>query len=450
MMLAFLKKYFPNAPRFVGDIVATIPFSLRMGFGKDYCNALRNIDLYEKLSSDEKRCYIFEKVYRVVNFAVKNIPFYQQYYCKHHFSIDSLKCFDDLIRIPVISKKVLQEWVLEDRCCRTSKKVISYTGGSTGEPLKFYSDPRQIGNEWAHIHRIWSKLGYCQQDLLISVVLEPTAPPVFYDALRHSLVLNIHFPREKIISTFKAIPLKYRQVKYFRGYPSAWAEILTYLELNDYNTLVELRETLKGSFLASEFPHPIFRSAIERLTQCPTISWIGHSERAFLAWEKTEQFLYEPMHSYGYCEAVEEAGQDLIVGTSYFNYAFPFIRYKTDDSIKIIDVEGGILNSFEVLEGRSGDYLIDKNGASFSITHLNLSCREETWKLVRCVQIEQTIPGKITLLITPRVKVTQDQLISAFNFDALNLDCDFKILERPVTTSRGKVLLKIPSQSILP
>lgn len=446
-MLTAIKNYLPHAPRCVGNVLAAIPYTMRLRYGRDYRHAMESIASFEHLSLDKKKAFIFERVYRVVAYALENIPFYQQYYSEHRFSLRRLKGFEDISEIPVITKSILQGYALEERCSPKKGRIVSYTGGSTGEPFKFFSDPRQIGNEWAHIHHIWEKIGFHQGNLLLSVALEAQEEPVYYDALRHALVLNIHYPRETIISHFKAIPLRKRAVKYFRGYPSAWAEILSYMENNSPETLEELRATLNGSLLASEFPLPIFRSTIELLTERPTISWFGHSERALLAWEKTRPFLYEPMQSYGYCETITENGLTSLVGTSYYNHVFPFIRYKTDDNVKIVDSQGLLLNAFEVLEGRTGDFLIDKNGESFSITHLNLSCRESTWAIVRSVQVEQKIPGKITLWVTPRGSVSIKQLRDAFQFDSLNLECDFKIIERPIRSSRGKVLLKIPVQS---
>ena len=443
-----LKKNAYRAPRIIGDIVARVPYSRRLGFGLDYRNARASYCWFEgEATLEEQRSFIFEHVVRIVRYASANIPFYAHYYAECGFSPDLLRSFDDLVKIPIVTKELLQSVELERRSCRRRGMIPTYTGGSTGEPLKFYSDSRQIGVEWAHMHRIWESLGYRQSDLLLSVALDGDRPPIYYDALRHSLILNIHHPFDTIVQAFMKTPRRARRPRFFRGYPSSFAEFLSSCEAKAPNVLSELLDTLEGSFLASEFPTPAFRQTIERATKRPTVSWYGHSERAVLAWEKTRPWIYEPMHSYGYCEAVPLSdGFITLVGTSYWNFASPFIRYQLDDGVLPLDSTGGILRSFEIQDGRRGDFIIDKNGERFSITHLNLSCHESTWALARCVQVEQKQPGAAIVWVTPRRAVTVEELKSAFAFDRLNLDCEFRIVEKPFVTARGKVLLKVSTE----
>ncbi|MBQ9873839.1 MAG: hypothetical protein IJM30_05200 [Thermoguttaceae bacterium] len=449
-MLAFIKRFAPEAPRFIGEVAARVPYEIRLGYGADYRNALKTIRQFEDSSSDFKRAFIFERIKTLVELAFYTVPFYRRFYVERGFSPEQLCSFDDIGKIPVVTKDLLQTVPLEERSAPRRGRVATFTGGSTGEPFKFYSDPRQIGNEWAHIHVIWKKLGYCQKSLLLSVALEPEKPRVFYDALRHSIVLNVHYPRNELIEAFLALPFKRRQVRFFRGYPSAWAEILAYGETSAPDFLIQLRRTLRGSLLASEYPFPHFREVVERTTQCPTISWYGLSERCVLAYEKTEDYLYEPMQSYGYCEALETSdGRVSLVGTAYWNSASPFIRYQIDDIIEPVEIRDGLLRSFRISEGRSGDYLVDKNGQKFSITHLNLSCRESTWEIVRCVQVEQTQPGKVTFWITPRREISIEQAKKAFDFDRLNLDCAFRFVDAPFLSRRGKTPLRITDENVV-
>ena len=66
-----------------------------------------------------------------------------------------------------------------------------------------------------------------------------------------------------------------------------------------------LSVNLKGAFLGSEYPHKQYREVIEDVFDIDTISWYGHTERAVLAYEKHEQFVYEPFLSYGFSEAIK-------------------------------------------------------------------------------------------------------------------------------------------------
>ncbi len=444
-LISLLKQHACNIPRGVGEVLARIPYSTRPCFAESYRRARENRRWFdEKALPDEQRKYIFENVVRIVRHAVKNVPFYSHYYSECGFTPESLHSFDDLSTIPIVTKELLQNVDIESRSCKRRGRTLTYTGGSTGEPFKFYSDALQIGNEWAHMHHIWSKLGYRQSNLLLTVALDDKRPPVYYDALRHSLVLNVHHPRETIIDAFRLLPESRRRVQYFRGYPSSISEFLAFCEEKSPEILEELRQSLKGAFLASEFPLPVFRNTIERTLNCPTVSWYGHSERAILAWEKTRPWVYETMQSYGFCEAVKQSdGFVSLVGTSYWNFASPLIRYQVNDGVRPIETKDGILRAFEIEEGRLGDFITDKSGERFSITHLNLSCKESTWALARCIQVEQRAPGSAIFWVTPRHNTTIEELRKAFDFERLNLDCEFRLIDRPFVTARGKVLLKV-------
>lgn len=447
-LISFLKNNASKTPFSIGAGLSKIPYSIRPGFGSDYRRAQETRRWFEERASlDEKRDFIFRKVRRVVEIASREVPFYRDFYAKNGFNVADLRSFEDIEKIPIVTKEILQARELEERSRKTPGRSATFTGGSSGEPFLFYSDKRQIGNEWAHMHWIWGRLGFNQSDLKLSVALEPEAPPVFYNGLRHEAVLNIYFSRDILCKAFLNLPKKKRKIKYLRGYPSAFSEFLSFCETENPAVLDALRENLRGSFLASEFPSPIFRETIERTTGKPTISWYGHSERAILAPEIRRSGLYEPLQSYGFCETARDAdGFESLVGTAYWNFASPLIRYRVDDGVKVFEKEGGILKSFEILQGRIGDFLVDKNGEKFSVTHLNLSCRRETWELVRCVQVEQRSPGSAIFWVTPRRETTSDELEKAFDFQNLALDCEFRIVEKPFRTKIGKTPLKISTE----
>ncbi len=445
MLVNAIKKTASNLPRPLGNALSRVPYSIRPGFGGDYRRARAALSWFEEEATpEERREFIFRKVRRVVEIALSDVPFYRRFYTERGFRLADLRSFEDIPKIPIVSKAILREFALEERSRKIAGRSLTFTGGSTGEPFKFYSDKRQIGNEWAHMHHIWGTFGFRQSDLKLGFALEADAPPIFYNGLRHTLFLNIHYPGAILAQIFLDLPKKRRKIRFLHSYPSSLAEFLAFCETDAPDVLNALRENLRGSFLGSEFPSPNFRETIERTTGKPTISWYGASERAILAWERTRPGLYEPFQSYGFCETTRDAdGFESLVGTAYWNFASPLIRYRFDDGVKTIATENGILTAFEIERGRIGDFIIDKTGAKFSITHLNLSCREETWRLVRCVQVEQQSPGTAIFWITPRRSVGIEELKTAFDFGRLKLDCEFRVVERPFLTKNGKTPLKV-------
>src|SRR5690606_29477513 len=144
-----------------------------------------------------------------------------------------------------------------------------------------------------------------------------------------------------------------------------------YCQNEDPELQALLTKQLKGVFFGSEYPHFHYRETIESVFEVETVSWYGHTERAVLAYENTEKFVYEPFPTYGFAEALkmdEETYQ--LVATSYYNFASPLIRYNTNDVISEPLVEGGILKRFKITKGREGEYVLDHNSKKINLTGL--------------------------------------------------------------------------------
>ena len=111
-MISFIRK---NIIVPLGLKTARIPYKYVPLIGGIYSREARTIDIYESLGAEEKREFIFSKMYSLVKYAVENIPFYRDYYAKCGFSLTDLKSFDDISSIPIINKKMLMECPLERR-----------------------------------------------------------------------------------------------------------------------------------------------------------------------------------------------------------------------------------------------------------------------------------------------------------------------------------------------
>lgn len=66
-----------------------------------------------------------------------------------------MRGFEDLHRIPVVNKAVLQQYGIEERSSRVKGRALVNTGGSSGQPLGFYIQGSAVAHEWAHMHRAW-------------------------------------------------------------------------------------------------------------------------------------------------------------------------------------------------------------------------------------------------------------------------------------------------------
>lgn len=440
-LAVFLKNNLTNIPPELGRIVNKIPYSYRPGIGAVYQKRKSEIAQYETFSIEEKQGFIFQRMKAIVDFAYSNIAAYNRYYNAEGFHPVQLKSFNDISRIPFTSKAILNEFSLEDRSYSKKGRYIVNTGGSSGTPFGFYIEPSSMGHEWAHMHTIWNKLGFKSSDLKIGFGGRSSIKDfVDYDVVRNTFALDLYADYKDVAVKLKKILRKY-QVKYLHGYPSSIYDFAVFCKEQDNELRDMLAKQLKGAFMGSEFPHPHYREVIEGVFDIDTISWYGHTERCVLAYEKNDKYVYEPFQTYGYTEVINLDGKDELIGTSYYNQASPLIRYNTNDEITETITEGGILQSFQMKGGRSGEFVIDRDGKKINLTGLIFGRHHKLFNEAKYIQVKQVEKGIIEIHYV--ANLSTDKAASLFDSNNVNMDISFVQRDEPVRTVSGKVGLLI-------
>lgn len=431
-----------HLPPAAGIALSRIPYVWRLG--TEYSRTQRRRREFANLNHSAQQQWMLDRVREIVGFAASKIPFFRDHYRGCGFDPASLQRFEDLPRIPLVSRADLKAVPLRNRSCPAPQSMLVNTGGTSGEPLDFYVDRSAYAREWAHMHFIWSHLGYRPGDLKLTFRGRNLGSrPFMYSAVHNEFLINTYVPLESQASTVAALAGRYK-VRFIHGYPSALYAFCRHCLEQDPAALSEVTRTLRGVFLASEYPAPVFRKTIEEALKAPTLAWYGHSEMAVLAWER-ERDVYEPLHSYGFCEAVAgDSNTFHLVGTSYFNRVSPFIRYDTGDLIQP-SFKDGLLTSFAVVEGRVGDFILDSAGAPISLTALIFGRHHELFADVRFVQVSQVRPGEATLLITlaKGCKLNPASILEHFDASHVRVDFRVEVLDGPITSALGKVPLRV-------
>lgn len=430
-------------PVWLGQLLSYIPYSYRPVVGKSYRERSNEIVRYNFLSDKEKQNFIFRKMYDIVEYANENISFYRKYYSQQGFRPEHLKTFDDIQRIPMIDKKLLFQYSLEERSNEKVPKFLVNTGGSTGHTLSFYVQPSSIGNEWAHIHRMWSMIGFKSSDLKLNISgRSKVKNGVDYEFARHTLSVDMYKPFEETAPLIKRIIRKY-PCYYLHGYPSVLSEFAEYSK-EDIELLLLLRGKLRGAFLSSEYPYQMYRDKIEQTFDICTQSFYGHTERCVMAYETSDKFRFKLFQTYGFAEAISNGeGHYDLVGTSYYNHATPLIRYNTKDIIDNPTIQSGIMDSFNLFEGRSGQFVLDANGRKISLTGLIMGRHHLLFDYCSHIQITQNEKGKAVILYVPNDINSKFEPQSLFDGSNVKIDFDFERREEPIRTISGKINLLV-------
>ena len=135
-------------------------------------------------------------------------------------------------------------------------------------------------------------------------------------------------------------------------------------------------------------------------------------------------------------------GKDELIGTSYYNQASPLIRYNTNDEVTDIVRDDGILQSFKMKGGRSGEFVIDREGKKINLTGLIFGRHHELFNEAKYIQVKQIEKGIIEIhYVSDGLSV--DKAATLFDSNNVNMDISFVQRDEPVRTVSGKVGLLI-------
>ncbi|WP_260483856.1 hypothetical protein [Sphingomicrobium flavum] len=432
----------PTMPYFAGKAASAIPFSFRPGVGKSFRTASDRLAEYEQGDGEARKDFIFRHTKAMATYAYDQTHFYRQLYGDHGVDPHELKHFDELSRLPVITKADLQLVPMEQRSSDFGPRIEVNTGGTSGQPLSLYLSANSYGNEWAHMLPIWHRVGYRQTEpRLIFSGRTSGEDIIFYDGFRHGYVLNLSHGWD-VLSDAIMKERRIRNIGVLHGYPSAIFDFVEWLQQEAHPLLKHWEKTVRILLLGSELPSPAKRKKVGEILSCKSVSWYGHTERAVLAGEDGTHFEYHPMQSYSFAETIEAEDGHHLVGTNYNNFSSPLVRYDTSDLVKPT-YENGIMTKFTIEGGRSGDYVIDANGQKIFLTSLIFGRHHKLFDNVYNLQVRQTHPGACEILYVPKEELSHEAARAQFDGSGTSLSFSFRSLDNPIRTANGKLPLLV-------
>jgi len=453
-MLKNLKNFFPflsiiNDPiLFINYIRQNYNFRVSKRKGRIlYSNFIK---MHEGLDENLEN-YREKKFLAIIEYARNHTIYYKDLFDTIHFNTASI---DTIPSIPLLSKEIIREkysLLLSDDI----QKISSYkmnTGGSTGEPLEFL------------VSRLAGYIDLLHQDFVFRYFCNyREGDKVFaFDGVsvpKERLQKNIYWiktgsdiPYGRI--SFSSLYLNSNTIKYYidqiikeepsilRGYPSFLFELATYILQNN----ISLIFYIKGIQLTAENVYPWQIEVIKNAFNCNVYLQYGHSEVCVYAYTFDDTYEYYCSPFYGYVEILDNNGKHVLPGemgeivvTSFYNYSMPFIRYQTGDIAIFSGNQNGIVKLARII-GRTQDYVIDKKGNKISITALVFGQHLNAFKKIIKWQIQQDVPGKITIrLIKTNDFDSNDQvqLINHFK-EICDIETEIEYVSDISLTKRGK------------
>lgn len=442
-------KVFLRKPKILNKLYS---FLHKLRSNRIHENILNELFELEKSTEEEISINQSRKLQKTLRYAFENTIYYKEVFINHRV-IDG-KIFD-LKKIPILTKDIIRKNQLQ----LISKEFhIGYlskknTGGSTGEPLVFYTDSKSGLVDNAHHYYLYNLMGYTPNDTIVSCggfeIDKKTREKNIYwvhnskNNVFGSLRFSVLYLNDDNISYYV---MKILEIKpsILRGYPSFYYTISKFILKN--NITIDFQ--VKGINLTSEMCSPDQREIIERAFSTKVFFEYGHTEVCLFCYTNGHDYTYHSSPIYGYLEVINEDGSDTeigqvgkIIATSLINHGMPFIRYDTGDLGEVAYRKGGYLK-FSRIYGRSQDYIITKDNQKVFLTALIFGQHFQAFARIEKWQIIQNSKGEINFLIIPTNSYDKkDELeIEQKIKNVVEIDIAFDYVDTIPLTSMGKHL----------
>lgn len=310
--------------------------------GIPYKRILKTLNQSQYFSKSELDNYQNERLKKIIKYAYKNVPYYNETFKKNKLVPEDIKSKEDLWKVPLLTKNDLKQNFNKLKSKNIPKFVLNvgHTSGTTGAPAHFYRDLYSINFENAIVRRQWQWANFQQKDKLavcrgIQVVDNERVEPPFwkYNQYQNHLYLSAFHMSEKNLLYYVQV-MKEQKPKALQAYPStAFALARAFKRANE-------KLSLKAVFTSSEPLYSYQRELIEEVFQCKVWDFYGMAERVISASECNAHVGLHINEEYGITEFMKKNNylddeEGVMIGTSLHNFSMPLIRYITNDYGKV-------------------------------------------------------------------------------------------------------------------
>jgi phenylacetate-CoA ligase len=347
--------------------------------------------------SQESRDFQFGRLKAIIEHAYDYVPYYHRLFDSVNFKPGDVKSVDDLKKIPVTTKKDIQENYASTITVGIdmSKQVVGFTSGSTGTPLKIVRSRTERTEVNAAYNYPFLECGVKPADNFVTMGLTESIrwAKKYYriNPLRISTtVVPPYTSEKKLIDTLVAIDPDVISI-----FPSILANLSRY-HVSDLDP--------KLIFTVGETLTQHCRDLVKDAFGLEINDVYGSEEFCRMAFECNEHCGLHVITDYNVIEFVDEDGESVASGepgeiiiTGLINRTSPLIRYEIGDLGIPSDEKcpcGRTWPIVKSIQGRTDDYVILPSGRRLFVPHLSLLVYEEIESNAFCVSQYQVVQEK--------------------------------------------------------
>lgn len=400
-----------------------------------------------------------KKLKDIVQYAYQHVPFYRCFYSEHGINPFEINSFQDFEKIPCVDKTIVKnnaELFYSDEW-KTIPCRVDYTGGSTGQPMKFLVDEEIYEREEAIYRFYWKKLGYEVGDKCIVLrgnkIYTDKNPKVYeYNRFWNYMYLDSFYLKAEYFDLYVEAISRFK-ADVIQAYPSSLMMLARLFDMKKIKA-----PAFKIIILGSENVDEQQIDYFKKVFSCERIyNQYGHSEKATLALQLLDGKALGVVPTYGYAEIVDDndrvinsvdvAGEIVATG---FSRSMPLIRYKTSDRAAWSTEEAcGFMRDwkkFSCIEGRLQEFILTKTGRKVSICTVGGAHIAELENVID-MQYEQKMQGELIINVVVGERLSQEahrRIEEKYELLFENeVICRVNEVEKLERTSRGKKIMLI-------
>ena len=365
----------------------TLKYALRSyPFIKKY---VKEIEQMYSMSPSELQKRNEHKFIDIFRKAYDKSSFYNQLYTNVGIKKEDIKSTDDIKKLPIITKEDVKQHAEEMVVCPRWKLLKNHTSGTTGTPLMVYEDWPSIWREQAYFYCYRKRCGYKYGQPIVSLRGNLGKADTFLKVhISNTLYLSSYNINEKNAELYHQKIQAHNPVA-IEGYPSSLFRLASLFQDKGIELNIPVTFTSSETLLDNQ------RFLIEKQFHTQIYDHYGTTERTIRLSEALDHSCYYEDPGY----SINEFQEDGEVTTSLINQSFPLIRYRGNDIIETIKVDGNNKEHLAIkkIHGRNEDYLICKDGTY--IKRLGFIFKKTDH--VNAAQLIQNEKGKVRIKIVP-------------------------------------------------
>lgn len=349
--------------------------------------------------------------------AARTVPWYRD-----RVDADAIKSPDDLRRFPLIDKSTIREAGEQLKSeAWTGRWIKLETGGSSGEPLRFWSDPERESTQLACKlrARAWWGLhpGHRETDLWgspIEAARNAGLRSMVADFMGFQLLPAFRLNDETMATFRRAI--EGGRADFLYGYASALGRYARFLEERD-ESLRDLK--LRVAICTAETLLPQDRELIARRI-APVANEYGCRDGGLIAHEDRCGHL-RVMHDAVHLEVLSDEGEPVPQGeegeavlTNLWARAYPMVRYRLGDRVALspeAPPEGLPHPVLRKVAGRTTDFLVATDGTQVHALGVIYILREIPG--IARFRVVQDALEQVTIMVVPGPELDREGAVAA-------------------------------------